>query len=107
MRPILYYFLWISPYQLSKYLSSILQPLTNASRHKLQSTENFINSIKTVKIPSDYRLVSFDVKPFFDKSSLKKSEDKAFKNALSKAINFLQDALRCWEWLFKHIQLHF
>ena len=52
-------------YQLSKYLTSILQPLTNASRHKLQSTENFINAIKTIRLPDNYKLVSFDVKSLF------------------------------------------
>ena len=49
-------------YQLSKYLSTVLQPLTDQSRHKLQSTENFIDAIKTARIPDDHRLVSFDVK---------------------------------------------
>ena len=52
-------------YQLSKYLTTILQPLTVVSRHKLQSTENFINAIKTVQIPHDHKLVSFDVKSLF------------------------------------------
>ena len=52
-------------YQLSKYLTTILQPLTDESRHKLQSTENFINAIKTVQIPHDHKLVSFDVKSLF------------------------------------------
>ena len=40
----------------------MLQPLTDKSRRKLQSTENFIGAIKTVQIPEDYKLVSFDVK---------------------------------------------
>ena len=31
----------------------------------LQSTENFIDAIKTVQIPDDYKLVSFDVKSLF------------------------------------------
>ena len=52
-------------YELSKYLTTILQPLTDKSRRKLQSTENFIDAIKTVKIPDDYKLVSFDVKSLF------------------------------------------
>ena len=34
-------------YQLSKYLTNVLKPLTEESRHKLQSTENFIDAIKT------------------------------------------------------------
>ena len=52
-------------YQLSKYLTTILQPLTDKSRRKLQSTEDFIDVIKTVQIPDDYKLVSFDVKSLF------------------------------------------
>ena len=52
-------------YQLSKYLTTVLQPLSEKSRHKLQSTENFIDVIKTAQIPDDHRLVSFDVKSLF------------------------------------------
>ena len=51
--------------QLSKCLTTILQPLTDKSRRKLQSTEDFINATKTVKIPDDYKLVSFYVKSLF------------------------------------------
>ena len=50
---------------MSKYLTTILQSLTDKSRCKLQSTENFIDAIKTVQIPDDYKLVSFDVKSLF------------------------------------------
>ena len=39
-------------YQLFKYLTNVLKPLTE-SRHKLQSTENFIDAIKTIQIPDD------------------------------------------------------
>ena len=45
-------------YQLSKYLTTILQPLTNENRHKVQSTKHFIDTIKTVQIPDDYKLVA-------------------------------------------------
>ena len=45
-------------YQLSKYLTTILQPLIDNSRRKLKST-------RTVQIPDDYKLVSFDVKSLF------------------------------------------
>ena len=48
-----------------KYLTTILQPLTDKSRRKLQSTENFIDAIKDVQIPHDYNLVSFDVISLF------------------------------------------
>ena len=64
MRPIVS-FCGSPTYQLSRYLTTILQPLTDKSRPKLQSTENFIDAIKTVQIPDDYKLVSFDVKSLF------------------------------------------
>ena len=44
--------------------------LTLLSRRKLQSTENFIDAIKTVQIPDDYKLVSFEVKSLFTSISL-------------------------------------
>ena len=64
MRPIVS-FCGSPTYQLSKYLTTILQPLTDKSRRKLQSTEDFISATKTVQIPDDYKLVSFDVKSLF------------------------------------------
>ena len=39
------------------HLSYAIQPLTDKSRRKVQSTENFIDAIKTVQIPDDYKLV--------------------------------------------------
>ena len=53
-------------YQLSKYLTTILQPLSTESRLKVQSTKDFIETIKTVQIPDNYRLMSFDVKSLFN-----------------------------------------
>ena len=49
-----------------KYLDSwyVGDPQTT-QRRKLQSTENFIDAIKTVQIRDDYKLVSFDVKSLF------------------------------------------
>ena len=64
MRPIVS-FCGSPTYQLSKHLAKTLKPLTDASDHKLQSTENFIDAIKTVQIPNNHRLVSFDVKSLF------------------------------------------
>ena len=53
----------VSPtYELSKYLTNVLKPLTDESRHKLQSTETCIDAIKTIHVPDDHKLVSFDVK---------------------------------------------
>ena len=64
MRPIVS-FCGSPTYQLSKYLTTVLKPLTDESRHKLQSTGNFIDAIKIVQVPDDYKLVSFDVKSLF------------------------------------------
>ena len=51
-------------------MTTILQPLTDKSRRKLQSTENFIDAIKTAQIPDDYKLVPFDVKSLFTSIAL-------------------------------------
>jgi len=64
MRPVVS-FCGSPTYKLSKYLTAILQPLTDKSRLKLQSTKNFIDVIKTVQIPDNYKLVSFNVKSLF------------------------------------------
>ena len=64
MRPIVS-FCGSPTYQLSKYLTTILQPLTDKSRRKLQSTEDFINATKTVQLPDGYKLMSFKVKSLF------------------------------------------
>jgi len=55
MRPMLPFF-GFPTYHLSKYLTTVLQPLTDKSRRKLKSTENFID---------DYKLVFFDTKYLF------------------------------------------
>ena len=71
-------------YQLSKYLTNVLKPLTEQSRHKLQSTENFIDAIKTIQIPDDHKLVSFDGKSLFTSIPLQLALDcteKAIKNS--------------------------
>ena len=36
--------------------------MSDEARHKLQSSENLIDAMKTYQIPDDYKLVSFDVK---------------------------------------------
>ena len=60
---LLFSFRGFPTYQLSKY--RILQPLTDKSKRKQQSSEDFINATKTVQIPDDYKLVSFYVKSLF------------------------------------------
>ena len=64
MRPIVS-FCGPPKYELSKYLTNVLKPLTDECGHKLQSTENFVDAIKTIQIPDDHRLVYFDVKSLF------------------------------------------
>ena len=59
MRPIVS-FCGSPTYQLPKYLTKELKPLTDKSGHKLQSTVNLIDAIKTIQIPDDHKLVSFD-----------------------------------------------
>ena len=59
MRPIVS-FCGSPTYQLPKYLTNELKPLTDKSGHKLQSTVNLIDAIKTIQIPDDHKLVSFD-----------------------------------------------
>ena len=64
MRPIVS-FCGSPTYELSKYLTTRLKPLTDDTRHKLQSTESFIDAIKTVQVPDNHKLVCFDVKTLF------------------------------------------
>ena len=83
MRPIVS-FCGSPTYQLSKYLTNVLKPLTEESRHKLQSIENFIDAIKTIQIPDDHKLVSFDVKSLFTSIPLQLALDcteNAIKNS--------------------------
>ena len=83
MRPIVS-FCGSPTYQLSKHLTNILKPLTDKSRHKLQSTDNFIDAIKTIQIPDDYKLVSFDVKSLFTSIPLQLALD-CTKTAINKS----------------------
>ena len=57
--------LWISIPPTVKILDDYTATTTNESRHKVQSTKDFIDIIKTVQIPDDHKLVSFDVKSLF------------------------------------------
>ena len=82
MRPIVS-FCGSPTYQLSKYLINVLTPLTDESRHKLQSTENFIDAIKTIQIPDDHKLyVSFDVKSLFASIPLDLALDSVLRTLL-------------------------
>ena len=74
MRPIVS-FCGSPTYQLSKCLTTALKPLTDESRHKLQSTVNFIDAIKTLQVPDDYKLVYFDLKSLFTSITLQLALD--------------------------------
>ncbi|CAH3195997.1 unnamed protein product, partial [Porites evermanni] len=83
MRPIVS-FCGCPTYQLSKHLTNVLKVLTGESRRKLQSTENFIDAIRTIQIPDDHKLVSFDVKSLFTSIPLQLALDcteNAIKNS--------------------------
>ena len=87
MRPIVS-FRGSPTYQLSKYLTNVLRPLTDESRHKLQSTENFIDAIKTIQIPDDHKLVSFDVKSLFTSIPLQLALD-CTENAIKNSVDIM------------------
>ena len=73
-----------STYQLTNYLTNVLKPVTFESGHKLQSTENFIDAIKTIQILDDHKLVSCDVKSLFTSIPLQLTLDcteNAIKNS--------------------------
>ena len=69
MRPIVS-FCGSPTYQLSKHLTSIFK-----SRHKLRSTDNFIDAMKTAQVPDDHKLVFFDFKSLFTSIPLQLSLD--------------------------------
>ena len=98
MRPIVL-FCGLATYELLKYLITILKPLTDESRHRLQSTENFIDTIKTVQVPDDHKLVSFDVKSLFTSVPLQLALDCADSNStlqLPLLTNDLMDLLNLY-----------
>ena len=51
-------------YQLTKYLAKLLSPLSK-SEHTLGNNIEFINNIKSEKVPTDHSFISFDVKSLF------------------------------------------
>ena len=51
-------------YKLEKYLAKLLSPLSK-SQYTVQSTKEFINHIKKQKVPSNYKMISFDVISLF------------------------------------------
>ena len=51
-------------YKTAKYLAQLLSPLAK-SRYTLNSTKDFINKVKDIRIPDGYTMVSFDVVNLF------------------------------------------
>ena len=81
-----------STYQISKHLAGLLSPLTK-SKHNIESTKDFINKLKLMKIDDGYKMVSFDVVSLFTSVPLdytiniildKVYKDKMVKTKLSR-----------------------
>ena len=80
-------------YQISKHLAGLLAPLTK-SKHNIDSTKDFINKLKQMKIDNGYRMVSLDVVSLFTSVPLdytiniildKVYKDKMVKTKLSRS----------------------
>ena len=65
-------------YNLSKYLAKMLAPLRK-SQYSLKTTKDFMNKIKTEKIPTCYQMISFDVKSPFTNVPLDRTIDIILK----------------------------
>ena len=65
-------------YQLAKHLTKRLSPL-NASQYTVKSTKDFIEKLRTVKVPKGYQMVSFDVKALFTNVPLEYTIDLVLK----------------------------
>ena len=52
-------------YELAKFLSKILMPLTDTAPQKLKNTYQIKDTLKELIVPSNHILVSFDVKALF------------------------------------------
>ena len=53
-----------STYQISKYLASLLSPLTK-SEQNITSTKDFIEKLRTLRIQEGYKMVSLDFVSLF------------------------------------------
>ena len=54
----------IASYQLAKYLAKLLSPLSK-SEYTVDNNVEFINNIKSEKVPTGHSFISFDVKSLF------------------------------------------
>ena len=65
-------------YQLAKYLAKLLSPLSK-SQYTVNSTKDFIEFIRKEKVPSSYKMISFDVTSLFTMVPLDYTIDLALK----------------------------
>ena len=61
-------------YLLAKYLSKLMSPLS-ISEYTVSSTKDFVQNIRTSKVPTGYYMVSFDVKALFTNVPLECTSD--------------------------------
>ena len=61
-----------------KHLAKFLSPLST-SEYTVKSTKDFIEKLKTVKVPKGYQMVSFDVKALFTNVPLEYTIDLVLK----------------------------
>ena len=54
-------------FRLTKHLAKFLSPLST-SEYTVKSTKDFIEKLRTVKVPKGYQIVSFDVKALFKRT---------------------------------------
>jgi hypothetical protein len=52
-------------YGAAKVVANILGPLVGKSKHHIKNSQDFVNTIKDLKIPPGWTMVSFDVKSLF------------------------------------------
>ncbi|CAL8129102.1 unnamed protein product [Orchesella dallaii] len=52
-------------YKLSKYATSIINTCGRDNKYSVKNSAEFVNKIKQLELPDDYKLVSFDVKSLF------------------------------------------
>ena len=65
-------------YQLTKYLAKLLSPLSK-SQYTVNNTKEFIEMIKKERVPSSYKMISFDVSSLFTLASLDYTIDLTLK----------------------------
>ena len=52
-------------YKTAKYLAEILNPLTSKNRFTIKNSQDFVNKIKDLEVPSPRKMVSYDVSALF------------------------------------------